>query len=279
MNLLTVTCDRDLEQMILQAESINKFVVNPCRHWVFINEKNPDIEKWRSKLQHFYTRHELIFDVPDGPMHPQGWWSQQIYKILMSEKIQDDYLVLDSKNFFINPTNIDEFKDKLGHSFKWKVDDKFWSKTIIHYCRKLQVEPSFDSIMYPWTPFLIKQSVIKEFGDLNQFAKWFLADPDNNIYYDKYMPSEFLFYSIVGQKHNLIRFNENEGLYDTIWPNDYNKNDILFHIKKFNKKNTKMVGLHHKLLEQLDDNEKTAINLFLKESGLITQLTFPDKQI
>jgi hypothetical protein len=42
-NLVTVTCNRDFQFMLLQAESIQKFL-EPCHHWIVINEYE-DLEK------------------------------------------------------------------------------------------------------------------------------------------------------------------------------------------------------------------------------------------
>ena len=45
MYLATVTCNRDFQQMLLQAESIQKFV-EPCKHVIIINEDKFDYNFW-----------------------------------------------------------------------------------------------------------------------------------------------------------------------------------------------------------------------------------------
>ena len=59
MDLVTVVCNRDYQQMLLQAESIQKFLA-PCKHWVIVNDEEPDVLFWQENLSKYYTNHELI---------------------------------------------------------------------------------------------------------------------------------------------------------------------------------------------------------------------------
>ena len=59
MYLATVTCNRDFQQMLLQAESIQRFL-NPCKHVIIINESYPDLDFWNRWLKPYYTNHELV---------------------------------------------------------------------------------------------------------------------------------------------------------------------------------------------------------------------------
>ena len=104
MDLVTVTCDLDFNQMLLQAESISKFL-KPCTHWVVINDQHIDKEKWESALTPYYHNHTLKLFTPNWNSIPSdfGWAKQQAYKFVVSKYVNDDYLLLDSKNFFIKP--------------------------------------------------------------------------------------------------------------------------------------------------------------------------------
>lgn len=130
MYLATVTCNRDFQQMLLQAESIQRFL-NPCKHVIIVNESNPDLEFWRRWLQPYYTNHELIvrpridYNYPYSTLGTRdrygeidgvsnGWRTQQLQKMLLAYEYEDDYLLIDSKNFFIKPTDLSEWNDIVG---------------------------------------------------------------------------------------------------------------------------------------------------------------------
>ena len=122
MNLVTVTCLIDQPAMLVQAESIRKFL-SPCTHYVIVNEINPDLAKWRDLLQEYYTNHILIllrFTDYEG----SGWHTQQTYKLLVGEHIDDDYLVLDSKNFFIKHCQLTEWEGRYGDGTIRNIGDK-----------------------------------------------------------------------------------------------------------------------------------------------------------
>ena len=91
MNLVTVACNRDFNQMLLQAESIQMHL-DPCTHWVIVNERNPDINFWQSALSPFYKNHELKLLFPGELLFPGkhyykgGWNSQQTYKFWIFRK-------------------------------------------------------------------------------------------------------------------------------------------------------------------------------------------------
>ena len=59
MKLLTVACERDKDILLLHAESISLFL-EPCTHYIVINEEVPDINYWRELLQPYYSKHKLI---------------------------------------------------------------------------------------------------------------------------------------------------------------------------------------------------------------------------
>jgi hypothetical protein len=172
MYLATVTCNRDFQQMLLQAESIQRFL-NPCKHVIIINESVPDIDFWYRWLKPYYTNHELViipridYAYPSGSIGTRtnygeidavssGWRSQQLQKMLLAYKYEDDYLLLDSKNFFIKPTELSEWDNSIGsgsylgfgalHHFvgTYKKYSELFEKDIEYYTG-------------PFTPFKIKR--------------------------------------------------------------------------------------------------------------------------
>ena len=137
MELLTVTCERDLPDMLLQADSINKFVQSPCRHQVIIEDESKSYDEWYNILSPYYKKHELILHWnkrPDMDFSHEftpykhrpdarngigglGWRHQQILKMKYTAEFAKDssVLVLDSKNFFVRPTDLENWPVKHGN--------------------------------------------------------------------------------------------------------------------------------------------------------------------
>lgn len=225
MNLLTITCNRDKQQIILQAESIDKFVTNPITHYVIVNEEQCDLTEWYFELKPFYTKHRIVLlnklkdsDYGAGIIGDSGdslgWHSQQVQKLLFAYYLKEDYLITDSKNFFIKPIdlsiyNIDEYTaapvapiSKLGI---WAVTAKLYAdffnrKLLTHY-------PPIN------TPFKINHKFITE-SNSTLFTKDTLPEA---LYYTTTVekiahnnPSEFLFYSYLIPNYHPIWLRSSE---------------------------------------------------------------------
>lgn len=122
MDLVTIACERDIQDLLLQAHSIDKFIEKPCRHWITVEDESLTPEEWHSLLSPYYTRHklnlafskrpDLEFDAP----FTLGWRRQQMLKLATAAKSLDDtVLVLDSKNIFVRPTDLDNWPFKHGN--------------------------------------------------------------------------------------------------------------------------------------------------------------------
>ena len=204
MYLATVTCNRDFQQMLLQAESIQRFL-NPCKHVIIINESYPDLDFWNRWLKPYYTNHELViipridYAYPSGSIGTRtnygeidavsnGWRSQQLQKMLLAYKYEDDYLLLDSKNFFIKPTELSEWDNSIGsgsymgfgalHHFvgTYEKYSELFEKDIEYYSR-------------PSTPFKVKrepmvsQCKVSELGYKLFYPEHYAVPASEGIFY------------------------------------------------------------------------------------------------
>ena len=214
MDLLTVTCLRDKDDIVRQAQSIQLYL-EPCTHWIVVNEEAPNKEFWRNLLEPYYTRHTLKLLFPRWkdwamnslqqwwyePKHPQGYKIQQVYKLMMHQIIQDDYLIIDSDTFFIKPCSVNDWKDIVGSGRTLKFNDfDIPIKTAIsNYANKLNYNiPNlfFDNCV----PYVFNYNVLN-MPNIKRIVKWW-----NN---QKGFQSEFFFYSILAY---------NKELYDGITP-------------------------------------------------------------
>jgi hypothetical protein len=267
MDLLTVTCNKDKLQMQLQAESIQKYL-SPCRHWVVINDSYVCIEEWRSLLSPYYQNHQLeLIDVSSNnsifSTEKGGWSRQQYYKFALFKQIQTDYLILDSKNFFIKPVSLGDWDLVIGNgtitNFK---SDENWKHTIQEYSSKLNVPEVFEHLSIV-TPFVFHKSVLDLIEDYDSFLEWFANQT--------VIESEFLFYSMLLHKHNLFpskselpKFHLITKLYDF----SITQLCKLF----FEKENIKVAGLHRTLVANFKEHEQILFNRWLNSVGLTTNL-------
>lgn len=218
-DLVTITCNIERHLMVLQAESVLNFM-EPCTHWVIVNEKDVDVHAWHDILKPYYKHHTLYviprrFLLDDERMDElSGHATQQVLKMLVSRLVQKDYLLLDAKNFFVQPFKLSTYDDFIGSGYLEKLvkDDedseevneepflatslhsKYWQGTINVYMDRLGMTEIPKYFLGPRTPFKIDYNLLNERVDLDKFFQELLYwDVDKNI--DN--PSEFLFYSLA----------------------------------------------------------------------------------
>jgi len=230
-DLVTITCNLERHLMLLQAESVLNFC-EPCTHWIIVNEKDVDVHAWHDVLKPYYKYHKL-YVIPrrfliDNPECEKlsGNATQQVLKMLVSRLVQKDYILLDAKNFFVQPFKLSTFDDYIGSGYLEKIvyDDeeitdesdaelvketeveekepffvsplhnKYWQGTINVYMDRLGMTEMPKYFLGPRTPFKIDYKLLNERINLDNFFKELLYwDVDKNIA----NPSEFLFYSLA----------------------------------------------------------------------------------
>ena len=194
MDLVTVTCTRDFEQMILQAHSIDVFLTRPCRHWVFVEDQTTELDTWRQALSPWYKKHKLEL-LParnyDIPGINTGWDRQQLIKMEAAKFVRTkSYLVLDSKNFFVKPTNLYNWPVSEGNNLIYDIKrDQPFITWLTMFCKDHEL--SFSSTACePVTPFRLDTNTVLKLLDLD-IAKIF-SNPEGGV-------SEFVLYSIYTQ--------------------------------------------------------------------------------
>ncbi len=245
-NLVTVTCLRDREQMLLQAESL-RYLQSPITHHVIVQESSLD-SSWSSLLGPYYSTHQLVLTLaepcPTNRFLDHPWSNQQYHKLAVYQRIQDSYLILDSKNFFIRTCSLDDWANSTGcgsQEYYHRAANDF-SSTITEYSQY------FDIPVQPWhlchqTPFHISHQVMQNF-DIAKLLRDFM---NFNC-----MPSEFIFYSCM-MKSLGIKFTQKQ-LHYTVWPNMPIIPDI-----RWSNSSCLVAGIHPTIIEQY----KHSINSWL----------------
>ena len=279
MNIVTVTCKTDMKLMITQAESISLFVKSPCTHWVIINDPEVDLNLWESVLRKYYKEHTLIFKSYDRStwpaLNPQadGYYFQQIFKLLISKDIQDDYLLLDSKNIFIQPINLEDFKDQHASGLLINLQNAQFENlipTLYFYAKKLKLDnESFNDSTELYTqfnillPFIIRNSVMQKVDNLDEILQWFSQHPQ--------IMNEFLLYSLLCKKYNFSLENFDNLLKATyFWRTEdfFATDDIT---------SNHMIGFHRNWIKRTSKKNIKRANNFLNSLGLTNILSKGDK--
>jgi hypothetical protein len=276
MYLATVTCNRDFQQMLLQAESIEKFV-EPCSHIIIINEDQPDLEFWNRWLSPYYKNHKLTI-IPrisyyypttflglsvgqnlSGDSSSNGWRTQQLQKLLLAYEFEDDYLLLDSKNFFIRKTNINEWENIPGSGAVVELRDEDYFTLSSKIYSKILNSP-IEYYFKPQTPFKINKESLISKCKISELA-YLLFYPE----FEGHPATEGIFYSHF-IKDEIIKFRDSYNIadknYTTLWIHNRQEIDrILFDISSSDK--IKVAGIHRELLSKLDEKELQIINFWI----------------
>lgn len=271
MDLVTVTCNRDYKHMVLQAESIQMHL-EPCVHWVIVNELNPDKNFWKNSLQPFYTKHKLNLIFPEYFPTGRGWIRQQMYKFWIHKFIKDDYLILDSKNFFIRPCSLslwDNFLDEINVVLLNKgdkFDDGLFELSSL-YSNYLKI-PEVRRTIRIHTPFVFKSMILDTIPNFDNFLEWF----SDTVVFLKDDPSafqsEFFLYSMLVEHLGLLDKNfkkrKHWAYHDLcLWPN--NKEKLYPYLDNIHRIDTiRIAGFHPRAItNELSDADINFINTWL----------------
>lgn len=143
MELVTVVCKRDINEILLQAQSIDLYVEKPTKHWVIVEDNSLSLKEWTDILSPYYKRHELnlSFSVRDDREHEfyepfiYGWRRQQVLSFAASKMVTSErYLSLDSKNFFARTIDFDELPLRHGNG-RYIDTSEIMTKPNLHVTR------------------------------------------------------------------------------------------------------------------------------------------------
>lgn len=207
--IVTITCNRDLPMLDLQAQSIHQYLDKACPVYIVVNED--DCAHWFKEFEQYkkyYQNHKLtVITKQDflkdwkhwipNEKNPWavGWEIQQVLKIAVAKLIDSkQFLVLDTQNFLIkewSPSQYGYINEKIpARAGKFVMPDNIWSQ----YSNSLgfSTVPSEKDLMSICTPiFLSKKicdSLIENRGGIEKFANWFKTASN--------VKSEFILYNL-----------------------------------------------------------------------------------
>lgn len=182
--IVTVTYTPDKWQVLLQAHSLEKFVIEPTTHYVIIEDDQTPFLEWRCLLEPIYKRNKLVLLNQENykeifPKSPKdkimGYYRQQFLKFTSCLLTDSEYVIsLDSKNVFFKPIDLVKvFHGKEGGATVMTENIEFFKKPLAFYESWLTLLDTFlnkkrPSLYFPITPFVFNTKVVKNI--LNSFS-------------------------------------------------------------------------------------------------------------
>jgi len=236
INLATVTCTRDKYPQILQSHSIDLFVSVQCTHYIFVEDTYTPLSEWEALLKPFYTKHKLKILYGVKCPFDRGWVNQQYLKLLAYKYIADDYIILDSKNFFIKKSSFDwKFIEGCGWCHYKETDA--WYNEYINTVSDKYNKSKPEIIHHILTPFKVRKNVLEEIHrqvdliDVFKLAK---------------LPTEFGLYSIFTDLN--LHDNTDTAEADAIVYPWFSEDELtLTEFEVIDKSKVEILGVHNKL--------------------------------
>jgi hypothetical protein len=183
--------------------------MEPCTHYLYIEDDEIDYIVWIKALSPLYTRHKLVVlnnasapellpfqNDPDIASSTAGWVTQQLIKFKMARIIKSSrYLILDSKNLLVKTIFVcDSFNFSGSGKLTPHHDSCFnqWQPWI-NYCSEQLNKPIPPDFWWPQTPFILEKGIVTENMDSieNLFYNFLLLKDSNRL------PSEFIAYRFI----------------------------------------------------------------------------------
>lgn len=281
MQILTVACERDIQDLLLQAHSIDKFIQEPCQHWITVEDESLTPDRWRELLAPYYTKHTLHLTFSKRPdlefkePFTLGYRRQQVVKIQTAANVTSERsLVLDCKNIFIRPVDLSSwpYKNSVGRYLylENEADDFFPRKWInyIHEQTGIPIPKKFPPTLA--TPFAVTTEYMKKAAEHPLFESLFY----NNI--DMFPMTEMFYYYFFVPEEELDEPKETicsaMSYYDVPDINDCDDHFRVSIHHCVNTYNSPTHGLHRKVRRYMPLSAKHIYSEWLKSLGLNSTL-------
>lgn len=287
INIVTLTYVRDLRQTVLQAESIQKYV-SPCIHYVIItsNFVSPSQKRrWYRILKPYYTRHKLVllflgeqdYDSELPMSLNSNYYYSFVYQFTVAEILDDDYLVLNAKNFFISPVNLEDYRGISGNmSLNYIKDERLSNiEGVKSFCEFLK-KPLPETLLGSFTPVMVnRKTVIDTLGNFSDFKKMWSEWSIKGSLNKDYAISDWHFYSLLIGQDEILKQHENPNRtwYFGIWSNTVHEKGVFYTLKKILADDSiKVMGIHKHCLKDWESLVLTLVNKLLTDRGFKTRL-------
>jgi hypothetical protein len=246
-----------------------------------VNEDKVHLDFWYRWLQPYYTKHELkliprikydyyaLKNMIKATDYDFGWRTQQLQKLLIARELDQDYLILDAKNFFTKPCSLNDWEDTVGSGTISKPVESFTNTNIIY--SKLFNKPKINLVPQSTAPYKIVLEPLHQYlADTHNFlkiGKLLLLPEIVPLKGDTSPSSEFILYSYIAYEYF-----KNQNQY--IAPRNYIIWDLITE-KEFRElisHEYTVFGVHRQFLNKCSPEILESINKYLGEIGFKNKL-------
>jgi hypothetical protein len=277
-NLVTIACYRDFYQILLQAESISLFL-EPCTHYIIVNEEKVDLDFWYKWLSPYYKNHKLkiiprvdyeygrVTALLKNSEETIGWRTQQLQKLLIARYLDSDYLILDAKTIFVKPCSLNEWDNSFGSFHPRPINETFYNTNYLYskiFNRELLKSSPFGFVPSKMILEPLKRYLEKDNNYENLYKQLFL--PETFILNGDTSPaSEFLFYNYI--VYDYLENQHTRHYPNTFWfNNQYEMNNIEFSEMLLDQPLT--ISIHRRFLNKCNTEILEILNTHLRSIGL-----------
>lgn len=268
----------------LQARSMRLYCpADLVEEIVIIDNSLPlDSDDWQDKALHQYGElAEFVRFVPASKLigtvtDTDGWWTQQVLKIKVSEVIRSErYVLLDAKNHLIRPLKRDFLETVAGqpringHSFTEDPMRSFLECTL----RYLGIDPSphlewFTRTTTPFTMLTTEARNLARFLDEREGNRIILAFQEQKL-------TEFFLYSgfLVSKGVLASAYEFNQPHCVQLWGETADEAGCLATVAKAERSECPFMAVHSKALARMDRNGREAIAKFWHARGLFPSVS------
>jgi hypothetical protein len=173
-----------------------------------------------------------------------GWHRQALLKLVVAEKVlQDRYLILDTKNFFIKDTVLQDWPCTEGNNIVKDINKVMptWPN-LGKFCQDYNI-PMPEKTWSPTTPFMVKTNTVRDLIKYKDLYSMFLS----NFGYS----SELILYSVFAH-HRGCLLQEGPTANITFWNNERDLNKTTLE-EFYSWPELKTIGLHRYIFKHFDD--------------------------
>lgn len=199
--ILTVSYSEDLPHLLLQSHSIEKFLIQPTKHYVYIQDNVVDIVNWKKLLEPLYKRNQLILLHDKYHLDTNnGYFHQQYLKLKVASELNDEkLLILDSKNGFYKPIDLGFWFDSVegGGGIKFNFESSIdWLFHYGSFIKNLEIEIGINcpNLVHPTTPFVFRKATLNRMNNCLNLDIFFANNLKKCVKNNSFQLSEFILY-------------------------------------------------------------------------------------
>ena len=171
MNILTVVFEKDLGNLLYQAYSLKKNWLGEKRWIVIVEDKIETKQFIENRIVPIMKLDgwEIVVQMAPNMNLSAGWWRQQVCKLWAASEICNSAysLILDAKNFLINPINETFFFNNGNLKVRLWSDEKFGMQGCGHdrnwseWCQFFGKDPTKLTETWVTTPWVWQKELVK----------------------------------------------------------------------------------------------------------------------